>query len=214
MQLIDDLRAEHETIERVALSLLGFLESAHGTAAEAREYVEFFSCFAGEWHHEREEQVLVPSLVEALHLPATTGPIAVLLEDHRRMASLLGAMRRLAADTDFDRDAWRGVAAPYVQTLLAHLDMENSVLFPECELRLRRGGVRELTSRSISERERRSFAAGNALALLHPPLENLDQIRGEGCVMCPSYGDSCAGIEREWWNEWEWEERDEHVAAS
>jgi hypothetical protein len=39
-------------------------------------------------------------------------------------------------------------------------------------------------------------------------------VRGEGCVVCPSYGDTCAGIEREWWNEWEWEELSERVGGA
>jgi hypothetical protein len=31
-------------------------------------------------------------------------------------------------------------------------------------------------------------------------------VRGGGCVLCPSYGITCDGLEREWWTELEWEE--------
>jgi hypothetical protein len=31
-------------------------------------------------------------------------------------------------------------------------------------------------------------------------------VRGDGCVICPSYGVTCEGLEREWWNAHEWDE--------
>lgn len=31
-------------------------------------------------------------------------------------------------------------------------------------------------------------------------------MRGESCAVCPAYPNACAGIEREWWSESEWEE--------
>ena len=215
MQLLDDLRSEHDVIERVALSLLRFIDVPEGTAAEARGYAGFFASFAGGWHHEREERLLVPALVSELHLPAGRGPVDVVIGDHRRMALLLAGMASASRDgAAFDRPRFRTAAASYIESLLAHIDMENSVFFPECETRLRRGGIRELDSRAISDEEREALAAAEGLVLHFPAVENLEQIRGEGCVMCSSYGVSCSGIEHEWWNEWEWEERDEHVAAS
>ena len=47
----------------------------------------FFRVFAGAFHHEREEVVLFPALIRDAGLPADRGPIAVILDDHRRMAA-------------------------------------------------------------------------------------------------------------------------------
>ena len=31
--------------------------------------------------------------------------------------------------------------------------------------------------------------------------------------MCPAFGDSCRGIEHEWWNEWEWDEFEDRMSG-
>jgi hypothetical protein len=33
-------------------------------------------------------------------------------------------------------------------------------------------------------------------------------------MMCPAYGPRCGGVEREWWNENEWDEFADHIGAS
>lgn len=214
VNLLDALQTEHALIERVAASLRGFADVAEGTAAEARAYVSFFQRFAGDWHHEREEEVLIPALTGALELPADKGPIAVLLEDHARMALLLGQMLSSAESEElFDRAAYRVAARAYTEALLIHIDVENSVFFPECERRLAGGGI-ELSSREASPEELAAAEEGERLLLRYPPIETPDLVRGEGCVVCPQFYVTCSGIEREWWNEWEWEEFAEHVAAS
>ena len=47
-----------------------------------------------------------------------------------------------------------------------------------------------------------------------PPLDDVTIPRGDGCVCCPAFTGACRGLEQEWWNEWEWEELENHVAAS
>ncbi len=216
MDFLDSLRSDHELIERVALSLRSFVRGDEVNTADARGYVRFLTLFAGAWHHEREEAVLFPLLTGELLLPSVRGPVAVLTEDHHRMAELLAAMRdAVASDQALDVAGFRATTLEYTQSLLLHIDAENSVLLPECEDRLRRAGIRELSSRELTGAETDARDAGRALVERYPAaLHDVDLVRGEGCAMCPSYGVSCAGVEREWWNEWEWEEFDEHIAAS
>jgi hemerythrin-like domain-containing protein len=211
MELLAELSKEHELIAAVAGSLRRFVHDEQGTADDARLYVAFFRTYAGIWHHEREEELLVPALTSSAGLPGDRGPVAVLLADHARMGAMLTRMGESAIER-FDRNAYRSAALEYSEALLAHIDMEDSVLFPESEARLRRSGVSELVAREITDDERAAALVGSSLVQRFTPLD--DVVRGDGCVMCPSFHVTCSGIEREWWNEWEWEEMAEHVAAS
>jgi hemerythrin-like domain-containing protein len=210
MELIARLSAEHELIAAVAGSLRRFASTSM-TIEDARQYVTFFRKYGGSWHHEREEDLLVPALISDAGLPADRGPIAVMLSDHARMSALLTRMSD-SAEAGFDPQIYRVAALDYSEQLLAHIDMEESVFFPEAEARLRRSGVRELAARAITEEEEAAARIGAALVARFAPLH--DVLRGDGCVMCPSFHVTCSGLEHEWWNEWEWEEMAEHVASS
>ena len=211
MLLLEDLRREHVRIDAVLGSLRTWadrLVSGDAPLSDRDLFLNFFSVYAGTFHHEREEELLFPALAREATLPADRGPIAVLLDDHARMAKVLD---RLAASAGTDEV--RRLCIEYSHALWMHIDVENSVFFPESEHQLRRNGVYELEARSATPEEAAAAAAGDVLIALYPPLPS-DAIRGDGCVMCHAYGDTCRGLEREWWNEWEWEEMSEHVAAS
>lgn len=94
----------------------------------------------------------------------------------------------------------------YSHSLWRHIDAENSVLFPEGQERLRRFHIQELPSRPMTEAEAAARDAGLALISRYPPTLDPDVHRGDGCVVCPSYGTTCQGLEREWWTELEWED--------
>lgn len=214
MQILDDLRSEHELIGRVALSFRSFSRGTDATARAARDFLDFFELYAGSWHHDREERVLFPALAGQLRLPTDRGPIHVLTNDHGLGASQLHEMREMTTGDAFDRARFAALASDYTQRLLAHIDAENSVLLPEAGDRLRRAAIADLPSRDLTLREAIARAVGESLIDCYPPSEDADVVRGDGCVMCASFGVSCNGIEREWWNEWEWEELDEHIAGS
>ena len=98
MQLIDELRAEHDLIEQVVGSLRTFVDqrqAGQGEAADGQSFLRFFRLFAGHFHHAREEDTLVIALTRDAELPADRGPIAVMLADHARMAAMLDAMEPL-----------------------------------------------------------------------------------------------------------------------
>lgn len=213
MRLLDELRSEHVLIERVAGSLLTFAaKRARGEAAEpdGEAFLRFFTGYSGGYHHAREEDTLFPALVASVGLPADSGPIAAFLGQHREMEGVLSEMTPLLLATApiAPGDAARlpEMAGRYVRELWQHIDAENSVLFPESEERLRRAGVAELPSRPARADEDTARAEGERLVAAYPPSVDPGAVRGEGCVVCPSYGTTCGGVEREWWNDYEWDE--------
>lgn len=217
MRLLDELKAEHDLIEQMLGSLRTFVDQrvqGAGDASDAAAFLAFFRDYAAGYHHAREEDVLFPALVAEAELPQDSGPVAALRAQHRAMAKTLGELAPLlVADlTDAsNRERLVDLAVHYSRALWAHIDAENSVLFPEAEKRLRRVGVLALDSRPPSAGELAARDAGERLAQRYPPSYDAGAIRGEGCVVCASFGVDCDGVEREWWNEFEWEEFPDHL---
>ena len=212
MQLLDELKNEHELIDRTLGSFRGWLEMAmtgNAPIADGLRVVGFLSTYAGSYHHEREERLLFPALVEKASLPADRGPIAVLLSDHHHLEAALSQIRELLETGDGSLGSLRRIeplVIDYTRRLWQHIDAENSVLLPESEMKLRSQGIREIPSRPPSPDENHAAEIAVELIARYPAIEDAELVRGEGCAMCAAYLDSCAGIEREWWNEWEWEE--------
>lgn len=212
MKLIDDLQAEHALIEQVVGALRTFVAlraGGGGDPADGEAFLRFFRRFAGDYHHAREEQVLLAALVRELGLPAERGPIAEVLRQHEAMAAALSAAGALLARPGWspdEREEAARLTGQYCDALLHHLDLESSVLFPESEARLRRCGAGGLDARGPTADEQRARADGEALVERYPPTEDGALMRGDGCVMCPAYGERCRGLEREWWTEAEWED--------
>ncbi len=217
MRLLDELRDEHELIDRVAGSLRTFAAArgrGEGSPAEGAAFRRFFRLWAGAWHHAREEETLFPALAAKAELSPAHGPIAAFVEQHHEMAKVLGEL-----DPLLDRDPLGGedgrrlveLATAYTRELGRHIDAENSVLLPESEVRLRQANVLELEGRAPSGEEIAARDEGVRLAAAWPFTPDAGGVRGEGCVVCPSYGTTCRGVEAEWWNESEWEEFSDHL---
>jgi len=217
MRLIEQLRAEHDLIEQVAGSLRSFarqLARGEAEAADGAGFVAFFRLYAGRFHHAREEDTLFVALERDAELPGDRGPLATIREDHHRMAGLLDDLEaRVGGPGEGDVAAFETVALEYTRQLWQHIDAENSVLLPESETRLRRHGVFELPSRDPSREEEEARVVGERLLLRYPPVHEPEVMRGDGCVFCPAFTSSCRGIEHEWWNEWEWEEFEDHLPS-
>lgn len=217
MRLIDELRAEHDLIERVAGSLRTFARQrgrGEGSPEDGPRFLAFFRLYAGQFHHGREEDTLFVALQRDAELPGDRGPIAALLEDHRHMAGLLDQMERVAAASSEEaRTSLETVALEYSRQLWQHIDAENSVLLPESESRLRRHRRAELPTREMTLEAEEARAVGEELLSLYPPIHEPDVMRGDGCVFCPAFTTSCRRVEHEWWNEWEWEEFEDHLPS-
>ncbi len=211
MKLIDELRAEHELIERVLGSFRTWVErrvTGRTDPLDGEAFFRFFRDFAGSFHHGREEEILLPALVEHAELRPRSGPAVALVDQHRSMEATLGEMSPLLLAeplTPLEKEALADLATRYSRALWQHIDAENSVLLPESEKRLARAMIRELPARPMTGSEAAAREDGERLARTYPQAYDPGAIRGEGCAICPSHGVLCEGVEREWWNDWEWE---------
>jgi len=179
-----------------------------GDPSDGARFVAFFRLYAGAFHHHREEDVLFPALTESLGLPHDRGPLVALAAQHRELEATMAALAPLlggALEAADERRAIEDLARRYTRGLCAHIDAENSVLLPDSEARLSRAGVRELPDVPLAPEFAAAREDGAALCAAYPPSVDSEALRGEGCVICPSYGVDCDGLEREWWNEHEWE---------
>lgn len=130
------LRQEH----RVILDVVRVLETLLARAAETGSWdleelddcVAFFQAFADACHHGKEEDLLFPELV-ARGLPEDTGPIAVMLEEHRLGRALVARMAEalpgLEEGNPASRLAFRRAAEGYAELIRGHISKEDGVLF-------------------------------------------------------------------------------------
>jgi hemerythrin-like domain-containing protein len=217
VRLLGELRAEHELIDRVAGSLRTFAAAragGEGGPADGASFRRFFRLWAGAWHHAREEEVLFPALAAKAELSPAHGPIAAFVEQHREMSKILDVLDPLldrAALTAEEGTRLVDLATAYTRELGRHIDAENSVLLPESEIRLRQANVLELEGRAPTGDELAARAEGERLASVWPFSADGGGVRGEGCVVCPSFGTTCRGVEAEWWNDSEWDEFSDHL---
>ncbi len=212
MKLLDTFQDEHALIDRMLGAFRAYVDGlAGGTGdpGDGRRFAAFFTEFAGDFHHDREEGVLFDALVTKAELPADRGPVYALTLEHaeleqwmREMAPLLGPGPQSADD----RARLRALAIRYSRALWRHIDAENSVLYPQSEERLARCGVRELPDRPMSSAQQAAREDAAVLLRRYPPVEDAALTRGEGCFMCPVHAVSCDGLEAEWWTELEWED--------
>lgn len=217
MRFLDELRDEHVLIDRVAGSLRTFAAArarGEGDPADGASFRRFLRLWAGAWHHAREEDTLFPALAEKAELAPAHGPIAAFVEQHREMATGIDAFDPLLDSPEMTEEEGRRLVelvTSYTRELGRHIDAENSVLIPESEARLRQANVVELEGRAPTADELAARADGERLAAAWAFTPDAGGVRGEGCVVCPSYGTTCRGVEAEWWNESEWEEFSDHL---
>jgi hemerythrin-like domain-containing protein len=202
MRLIDEFKVEHLLVDRVAGSLIRFAELAvkgETSPQDVEDFVFFFRVFVAGYHHEREEKTLFPALVERAEVPANRGPLPAIEADHRTAAAMVDDFSEASRDPGGAADAARRLA----HHLWEHIDKEESVLLPESIDRLRRNGVTRLEGRDPTAEERAARELGEQLTERFPPLDDPEIVRGDGCIACSAFGETCGGIETEWWNTWE-----------
>lgn len=167
----DVLRDEHVVILR-ALAVADTLarDVARGAAldrAAVGPLVDFLKAFADRCHHGKEETHLFPAMAQ-FGVPLDGGPLGVMLEEHAEGRALIA---RMSAPDDADAvAAIRG----YVSLLRAHIDKENSVLFPIAEGVLPEAEQRRLAS-AFDAVERDEIGAGEHERLLGQ-LERLEAL--------------------------------------
>ncbi len=94
--------------------------------------VEFLRTFADKCHHGKEEHLLFKTMVER-GFPREAGPIAVMLHEHDVGRAFVRGLAEAAASAAADPAAARRMienGRGFIQLLRAHIDKENSILFP------------------------------------------------------------------------------------
>lgn len=215
MQLLDELRAEHERIDAMLdsfrTSVIRLIDADDDPADVAR-FIRFFHVFADQYHHSREEEVLFTSMVNDIKLPGDHGPIAVMIDDHRQFKVWLDQIGKISAKAKLqpsDQVQLRSVTEEYISAMQHHIDAENSVLFIEGGICMENGGIFELPTRDMNDAEKQAFDLSEDLLLRFPPTPDPDIIRGDGCFVCPAYEVTCDGFEREWPNHSRWNNLDD-----
>ncbi len=170
MKAIETLMSEHRSIEQVIDALQAFTTAVRGGAEDRPElarFVRFIREFADGHHHAKEEGVLFEAMVQA-GFPRQAGPIGVMLHEHdlgRRQVAVLAALAEAAAPwTDVEREQLAAAAGGYGELLRAHIQKEDSILYPMAEQRLPEPLVQQVEA-GCARAEAEAVASGRLAAL-------------------------------------------------
>ena len=202
MRIIDEIRKEHRLIDEVMGSLFFWADRGceHPEAAvDLKDLIHFLRVYVHGCHHHREE-ILFRALVEQGEVPRDHGPLLILTQEHESLPPVLDELASAGACAESVAAAKRLAAEIWL-----HLDKEETVLLLEAERRLIDGGIRELEGPPASDEVEAARELGLDLIRRLPPVDDPDLIRGDGCIPCAAFGDTCHGIESEWWSDWEME---------
>lgn len=138
--LCASLETEHRTIEKVLTAMDRELKTMGAGGSVNVPFFEkamaFIREFADGLHHQKEEQLLFPRMVEA-GVPRDGGPVGVMLQEHEEGRACVRAMKASlegAAAGDAGKHAdLLAAARTYVDLLRAHIAKEDQVLFPMAE---------------------------------------------------------------------------------
>jgi hemerythrin-like domain-containing protein len=134
------LMDEHRLIEQVLGSLeTCTIEVDGGLALEralARDYAGFLRGFADAWHHGKEEDILFRRMLER-GFSAESGPVAVMLHEHRQGRALVSAIHAVGegtgAVTSNERATFLQGARGFIPLLRQHIQKEDNILYPMSE---------------------------------------------------------------------------------
>lgn len=130
------LRDQHRNILKVA-DVLGEI-LAHEPEPGVLDFdaladcIAFIRLYADALHHGEEEDLLFPEL-EAVGLPRETGPIAVMLHEHRQgrafASTMAGALEPARSGDGAALSRLVGAAHGYIELIRGHILKEDHVLF-------------------------------------------------------------------------------------
>ena len=137
MELCESLKAEHDVILHVLDCIEKEAALAETGGTVRREFfsdaIAFVREFADGVHHQKEEKILFPRMVEA-GVPKEGGPIGVMLYEHDEGRAHIRAMNDALPQAAAGDTKARGLlireARGYVSLLRAHIEKENMILFP------------------------------------------------------------------------------------
>jgi hemerythrin-like domain-containing protein len=129
-QMLSD---EHRVIERV-LAVLQKLTTrpVENSLDSWRKALDFFSHFADQCHHFKEEQVLFPAMEEH-GIPREGGPIGMMLMEHEEgrsyVKAMLAAIPLVEAKNEVAKEILVDKAKAYLRLLKEHIQKEDEILF-------------------------------------------------------------------------------------
>jgi hemerythrin-like domain-containing protein len=127
------LSDEHRVIERVLAVLQKLTTRPVENSLDCwRKALDFFSHFADQCHHFKEEQVLFPAMEEH-GIPREGGPIGMMLMEHEEgrghVRSMLAALTLAEARNEAAKDTLLENARAYLRLLREHIQKEDEILF-------------------------------------------------------------------------------------
>jgi hemerythrin-like domain-containing protein len=127
------LSDEHRVIERVLAVVQKLTSQPLENSLESwRKALDFFSHFADQCHHFKEEQVLFPAMEEH-GIPREGGPIGMMLTEHEEGRSLIKAMLSAIPLVEAKNEAAKEIlvdkAKAYLRLLKDHIQKEDEILF-------------------------------------------------------------------------------------
>jgi hemerythrin-like domain-containing protein len=134
-----DLIHEHKAIE-IALNILEKMnerldKNGGPDYNDINNLLEFLKEFADKCHHGKEEGFLFPAL-EKVGVRNEGGPIGVMLSEHTKGRNFIKQMRDSILREQVDKQGFIEAATSYIRLLRAHIQKENTVLFPLIDARM------------------------------------------------------------------------------
>jgi hemerythrin-like domain-containing protein len=171
MDAIRRLMEEHQLILGALDALERFadeVEAGRDDWAELARFVTFIKEFADLRHHGKEEDVLFEAMVRA-GFPRGAGPIGVMLAEHgmgrEQVAVLAEEAGKIGPWDGEDRRAVVEAARAYAELLRAHIQKEDSILYPMARARLAPAVLARIDADCAALDERQAAAGERLLRL-------------------------------------------------
>jgi hemerythrin-like domain-containing protein len=157
------LSQEHRVIERVLTVLERLTQKPVESAMEDwKKALDFFSRFADQCHHLKEEELLFP-VMEEHGIPREGGPIGMMLMEHEEGRTYVRAMAGAIALVEAKNEAAEKIvvdkANAYLRLLREHIQKEDEVLFRIADDVIPADEQKELL-RSFEEHEVKEMGSG------------------------------------------------------
>jgi hemerythrin-like domain-containing protein len=127
------LSDEHRVIERVLAALEKLTTRPVEKSLDCwKKALDFFSHFADQCHHFKEEKVLFPAMEEH-GMPRDGGPIGMMLTEHEEgrgyVRTMTAALTLAEAGNEAAKDTLLNNARAYLRLLREHIQKEDEILF-------------------------------------------------------------------------------------
>lgn len=158
----EDLIHEHKAIQHALNILEKMSERIENNFdvdySDINSFMEFLKEFADKCHHGKEEGFLFPAL-EKTGVRNHGGPIGAMLSEHTLGRDLIKQMQDNLLKDEVDSQGFVDAAKSYVRLLRAHIQKENTILFPLIEVKMSTSEQAELL-RSFENHEEEVIGEG------------------------------------------------------